>query len=77
VSFSGASELVAALAASQEARACYSAKWLAFALGHELAAEDEPALAGLAAAPLSVRDLLAAIAESKSMRARWPNEVAP
>jgi hypothetical protein len=77
VSFAGPRELTSALASSQEARTCYAAKWLAFAYGHDLSSEDDATVSALSAAPISVRDLLVAIAKSRPMLARVPNEVAP
>jgi hypothetical protein len=77
VSFANASELVEALAVSQEARTCYAMKWLAFAYGHELDATDAPTVMGLSNAPLGATELMTKIASSDLMLERLPNEVAP
>jgi hypothetical protein len=76
VGFRDAGELVDALASSPEARACYTRKWLAFAYGHELDENDEPAVTAIAANALAVSELVARIAGSDALRRRWPNEVA-
>ena len=75
--FAGASDLVDALAASSEAKACYAGKWLAFAYGRNLETDDEPAQAGLGAGEPSVRDVMQAIALTPSFLSRAPNEVGP
>lgn len=77
VAFSGAVELVDALAASQEARACYASKWLEFAYGRPLGVGDERAVAELAGTPRSVRDTVAQVSVSDAFVNRKPNEVAP
>jgi hypothetical protein len=77
VSFDGATALVGALAASQEAHACYVRRWLAFTYGHDLTPADEPVVESLSATPLPVKELLARITSSTPMRQRTPNEVSP
>ena len=77
VSFDGPSTLVGALAQSAEARACYSGKWLEYAYGRNLAADDAPARSELAATPRSIRELLRAVATTKAFVKRAPNEVGP
>ncbi|HEU5073947.1 MAG TPA: DUF1592 domain-containing protein [Polyangiaceae bacterium] len=77
VAFSGPLELVDALAASQEARACYASKWLEFAYGRSLAAGDDAAIAELGATALSVHELLARVSTTEAFMKRKPNEVGP
>lgn len=77
VEFGGADGLVEALGGSEEARRCYTAKWLAYVYGHDLGPTDDGVLTGLAIEPLPVRDLLVRIASSTAMRERSPNQVAP
>ncbi len=77
VAFSGAPELVDALAASSEARACYAAKWLEFAYGRELGAGDDAAVAELASSPASIHQLVSEVTTTAAFLNRKPNEVAP
>jgi hypothetical protein len=74
VPFANAAELVDALAASNEARACYAGKWLAFAYGRRLVVEDEPSRAVIAEAP-GAADISRAVATTRAFRFRAPNEV--
>jgi len=66
VQFSGPTELVDLLAASQEARACYASKWLEFAYGRALSASDRAAALELGATPLSVHELVAKVSETEA-----------
>jgi hypothetical protein len=77
VPFTGAIEMVDALAASAEARSCYVGKWLQFAYGRDLAAGDEAARTELGLAPTSVHQLVAMVATTDAFLSRKPNEVAP
>jgi hypothetical protein len=77
VAFSGALELVDALAASSEARACYAAKWLEFAYGRALSAGDLAAAQTLGSAPLSVHQLVAQVTTTSAFTHRKTNQVAP
>lgn len=76
VQFSGPSELVDLLAASQEARACYASKWLEFAYGRSLSASDRSAALELAATPLSVHELVARVSATEAFLNR-KSEVEP
>ena len=76
VAFSGAVELVDALAESAEARSCYAAKWLEFAYGRALGSGDADAIAELAV-PVSVNQLVARLTTTQGFLTRKPNEVAP
>ena len=76
VQFAGPTELVDLLAASQEARACYAAKWLEFAYGRSLGAGDQAAALALAAAPLSVHELVARVSATEAFLNR-KGEVEP
>ena len=75
--FEDASELVEALAGSEEAQSCYAAGWLSFAYGRDLVADDAPARVEVGVAGRSVRDIMAAVALTKAFRKRAPNEVGP
>lgn len=77
VSFADAHALVQALATSAEARACYARKWLLFAHGRNLDANDEAQVSSLATESIPVKDLVTRIATSSAMLRRLPNEVAP
>lgn len=77
LTFTGATELVDALAESSEARGCYVGKWLQFAYGRDLSEADEPVRAELAQAPSSVHEIIASVATSLAFLNRKPNEVAP
>jgi hypothetical protein len=75
--FSNASELVEAVAASPEARACYAGKWLAFAYGRDLVPEDQAAQVTVAASADSADELVTALSVTPAFLRRAPNEVAP
>jgi hypothetical protein len=75
VTFANANELVEALANSSEARKCYAQKWLSFAYGRRLVAEDEPSRATLADEPLGVEDVVRAVTTTRAFLYRAPNEV--
>jgi len=75
--FAGATDLVDALAASSEAKACYAGKWLAFAYGRKLVADDAASQASLTTGPASVRELMQTVALTPSFMSRAPNEVGP
>ena len=77
VPYADANELVTALAASPEAQACYAGRWLEFAFGRELTAEDQAARTLLAAERLGGLALLAKVTALPAFRKRLPNEVAP
>ena len=77
LTFTGAIELVDALAASSEARSCYVGKWLQFAYGRDLGEADEALRAELGQAPASVHQLIASVATSVAFLNRKPNEVGP
>jgi hypothetical protein len=75
VPFANAAELVEALAESEEARACYAGKWLSFAYGRRLVADDEPSRALIAAELTSSEGLARAITTTRAFLFRAPNEV--
>lgn len=77
VPYADANDLVAALAASPEAQACYAGRWLQFAFGRELTAEDQAARTALAAERLGGLALLAKVTALPAFRKRLPNEVEP
>lgn len=77
VAFAGPMELVDALAASQEARACYAAQWLKFAHGRSLAADERALADELGSSPLSVHELVSRISTTETFMKRSPNEVGP
>jgi hypothetical protein len=77
VPYANANELVTALAASPEAQACYAGRWLQFAFGRELTAEDQAARAALAVERLGALALLAKVTALPAFRKRLPNEVGP
>jgi hypothetical protein len=64
VEFSGAGELVEALADSQEAQSCYTSRWLEFAYGRTLTDSDDALRARLADQPMSVRDIVQTLTTS-------------
>ena len=76
VSFADAGALVDALSSSAEARACYAGKWLTFAYGRRLVAEDEPSRTAIAGEPLGAPDIARAVATTRAFLFRAPNEVA-
>lgn len=75
LTFTGAPELVDALAQSQEARTCYAGKWLEFAFGRKLAGTDETSQLALAAPDLSVEELVLRITQTRPFLERAPNPV--
>ncbi|HEY6729112.1 MAG TPA: DUF1592 domain-containing protein [Polyangiaceae bacterium] len=77
IDFTGPMDLIDALAASQEARACYASKWLEFSYGRALAAGDEAAAAELAESGLSVRELVGRVSATEAFMHRRPNQVEP
>jgi len=70
VPFQDASELVEALAESDEARNCYIGRWLEFINGRELATVDAALRDRLAQQPLSVKELVTTLATSPEFRSR-------
>ncbi|HLV22816.1 MAG TPA: DUF1592 domain-containing protein [Polyangiaceae bacterium] len=77
IEFDGAPELVDAVAASAEARACYSTRWIEFAQGRAYAKSDDASRDALAAGPKSIRELVADVAVTRAFLSRAPNEEAP
>jgi hypothetical protein len=75
--FADAFGVVNALATSTEARNCYSGKWLEFAYGRSLIAEDEAAKASIATTGASVREVMRAVTATPQFMMRAPNEVGP
>jgi hypothetical protein len=74
-SFANAGELVEALAASEEARACYAGKWLSFAYGRRLVADDDPSRTLVAGAIDGSENLARAVTTTRAFLFRAPNEV--
>ena len=74
IPFSGASELVGALADSEEAQRCYTGRWLEFAYGRELTERDEALRAQLTATPRGVRELIEGLATSPEFLSRDVSE---
>jgi len=70
VPFQDANDLVDALAQSDEARNCYISRWLEFSNGRELATADVSLRDRLAQQPLSVKELVTALATSPEFRSR-------
>jgi uncharacterized protein DUF1592/uncharacterized protein DUF1588/uncharacterized protein DUF1595/uncharacterized protein DUF1587/uncharacterized protein DUF1585 len=70
VDFDGAGELVEALADSEEARACYTSRWLEFAYGRTLAGPDATLRERLAERPLGVQDIITTLATSPEFLSR-------
>jgi uncharacterized protein DUF1592/uncharacterized protein DUF1588/uncharacterized protein DUF1595/uncharacterized protein DUF1587/uncharacterized protein DUF1585 len=77
VEFSGAGELVEALANSEEAQRCYNDRWLEFAYGRELGARDEALQERLGATQRGVRELIEELATSTEFLSRDASEDAP
>lgn len=75
IAFDGASEMIDALAESDEARACYSRRWLEFAYGRRLNAEDSALRERLAAEHRSVQDIVTTLATSPEFLTRDVSEV--
>jgi Protein of unknown function (DUF1592)/Protein of unknown function (DUF1588)/Protein of unknown function (DUF1595)/Protein of unknown function (DUF1587)/Protein of unknown function (DUF1585) len=74
VSFSGASELVEALAVSEEAERCYAGRWLEFAYGRELTGRDEALGELLGGTPRGVREMIEALATASEFLSRDVSE---
>lgn len=68
--FDGAGDLVEALAASSEARDCYTRRLLEFAYGRRLGDTDEALRARIAAEPLSVEDIVTNLTTSPEFSSR-------
>ncbi len=64
VEFDGAGQLVEALADSEEARNCYTGRWLEFVYGRSLADGDEALRERLASEPRSVQEIVTTLATS-------------
>jgi hypothetical protein len=75
--YANANELVSVLASSDEAHACYAARWLEFTYGRELGSADEAGRGELAAARLGGLALVAKSTTLPGFRKRAPNEVGP
>jgi Protein of unknown function (DUF1592)/Protein of unknown function (DUF1588)/Protein of unknown function (DUF1595)/Protein of unknown function (DUF1587)/Protein of unknown function (DUF1585) len=76
VPFSGAGELVEALADSQEAQNCYTSRWLEFTYGRTLTERDDPLRARLAEQPRSVQDIVQTMTTSTEFLSRDVTEAA-
>ena len=74
VEFSGAGELVEALADSQEAQSCYTSRWLEFAYGRILTERDDALRERLAEEPQSVRALVQSLTTSTEFLSRDVSE---
>src|SRR5690606_3585828 len=74
VEFTGAAELVEALADSQEAQDCYASRWLEFAYGRTLTERDAALRARLAEEPRSVRDIVQTLTSSTEFLSREATE---
>jgi hypothetical protein len=72
VSFSGARELVQLLAGSEEAHACYTSRWIEFALGRPLAEEDVATWQALSARSLPLADLIVQLVRSPQFASLSP-----
>jgi len=70
VPFQNAGELVEALAASDEARDCYVARWLEFTYGRSLVPTDQALQSELGAQARGVKELVTALATSPEFRSR-------
>jgi hypothetical protein len=75
VTFANATELVAALAQSAEARRCYVGKWLEYAYGRSRVEGDQATQALLSEAPLPTLGLVARLTTTPGFRFRAPNPV--
>lgn len=76
VEFSGAAELVEALADSQEAQSCYTSRWLEFAYGRPLSEGDQTLAESLAAEPRSVAEIVQTLTTSSEFLSRDLSEAA-
>jgi hypothetical protein len=75
--FEDAFDVVGALATSDEARSCYASKWLEFAYGRSLIAEDAAAQTSIGTSGASAREVMQGITATPQFASRAPNEVAP
>ncbi len=73
LAFTGAEQLVQALAISAEVRACYIGKLLEYAYGRSKTPADAEAQAALAEGPLPTLSVVARLTGSKAFRFRAPN----
>jgi hypothetical protein len=72
VSFAGPQELVQLLARSEEAHSCYVSRWIEFALGRPLAAEDVATLDALAGRSLPIADIVVQLVRSQQFASLSP-----
>jgi Protein of unknown function (DUF1588)/Protein of unknown function (DUF1585) len=70
IEFDGASELIDKLAASQDARDCYTSRWLEFAFGRRLATSDVSLRDQMASEPRSVEEIVTTLATSPGFLTR-------
>lgn len=77
IDFSGAGELVEALAASEEAQRCYNSRWLEFAYGRELTERDDVFRDRLGATQRGVRELIEELVTAPEFLSRDASEEAP
>jgi hypothetical protein len=70
IDFAGASEMIDALAQSDEARDCYTSRWLEFAFGRRLAESDLALRDQIAEEPRSVQDIITSLATSADFISR-------
>ncbi|MEY2934792.1 MAG: hypothetical protein RL033_5541 [Pseudomonadota bacterium] len=73
VSFGGPGELVQLLAGSQEAHACYTSRWIEFALGRPLAQEDVATWQGLSTRSLPIADIVVQLVRSPQFSSLSPS----
>jgi hypothetical protein len=74
IEFSGASELVEALADSQEAQDCYTSRWLEFTYGRALTERDDALRARLAEEPRSVQEIIQTLTTAPEFLSRDVSE---
>jgi hypothetical protein len=74
IEFSGAGELVEALADSQEAQDCYTSRWLEFAYGRALTERDDALRARLAEEPRSVQEIVQTLTSAPEFLSRDVSE---
>jgi len=70
VEFDGAGQLIDALAQSNDARDCYTSRWLEFAFGRPLAESDVALRDQIAGEPRSVQDIVTSLATSPEFLTR-------
>lgn len=75
IQFSGAGELVEALANSQDAQDCYTSRWLEFAYGRALTERDDTLHARLAAEPRSVQEIVQTMTSAPEFLSRDVSEI--